>query len=101
MGAPPFVAEAVDGRVALVGDVEAHEQEQLIEVLDESSHGFRHDLLVDLSAVTFLPSSIVGALARAAAEATRNGTSLVLGVVERTVPHRVLEVCKIPYRVLT
>lgn len=97
MSAPTFVASADPGRVVLHGDVDAFDIDDLLAVLARCSDEHRLDLLVDLSEVTFLPSLVIGSLARARADATRNGTTVTLLVRERTVPHRVLQVCGIPF----
>lgn len=101
MSAPTFVASAEPGRVVLHGDIDAFDIDDLLVVLAGASDDHRRDLLLDLSEVTFLPSLVIGALARARADATRNGTAVTLLVRERTVPHRVLHVCGIPFETAT
>ena len=101
MSAPTFVASAEPGRVVLRGDIDAFDVDDLLAVLTTASDDHRLDLLVDLSEVTFLPSLVIGALARARADAVRNGTAVTLLVRERTVPHRVLHVCGIPFETAT
>lgn len=87
---------SADGLV-LSGDIDAADHRALSDLIDETSKGFTESLRVDLQQVTFLPSIIVGVLARATVLAKKNGVRLTLAAGEGTVPQRVLTVCKIPF----
>lgn len=85
-----------DGLV-LSGDIDAADHRSLSDLIEETSKEFTESLRVDLRQVTFLPSIIVGVLARATVLAKKNGARLTLVASEGTVPQRVLTVCKIPF----
>ncbi|MDF9716490.1 STAS domain-containing protein [Nocardioides sp. ChNu-99] len=100
MESDSIALDAELGRLALVGDIEAHHDSELTDLISRYSDGHRHDLLLDLTAVTFLPSSIVGTLLRARMLAVRNGVTVTFTARAATVPKRVLEVCGIPHEVI-
>ncbi|MFW6776046.1 STAS domain-containing protein [Nocardioides sp. CPCC 205120] len=92
--------DAAPGRLTLAGDIEAHHDADLLDSISQASGGHERDVFIDLSAVTFLPSSIVGTLLRARALAARNGAAVTLAARAETVPKRVLEVCGVPHEVV-
>lgn len=83
--------------LVLAGDIDAADHRTLNDLIDQASDGFTSSLRVDLRGVTFLPSIIVGVLARATVLAKKNGARLTLVASEGSVPQRVLTVCKIPF----
>lgn len=97
MSQTSFSATTAPGSLVLGGDIDAVDHRHLNELIEGASSVFTEDLTIDLSEVTFLPSIIVGVLARASVMAKKNGAQLRLVAVEDTVPQRVLTVCKIPY----
>ena len=92
-----FSATTAPGTLALSGEIDAADHRSLNDVIEKASESFSQDLSIDLSDVTFLPSIIVGVLARATVMAEKNGSRLRLLAVEGTVPQRVLTVCKIGF----
>lgn len=92
-----FSATTAPGSLALSGEIDAADHRALNDVIEKASDSFTQDLSIDLSEVTFLPSIIVGVLARATVMAEKNGSRLRLLAVEGTVPQRVLTVCKIGF----
>lgn len=92
-----FSATTTPGSLALSGEIDAADHRALNDVIEKASESFSQDLSIDLSDVTFLPSIIVGVLARATVMAEKNGSRLRLLAVEGTVPQRVLTVCKIGF----
>lgn len=95
---PSFVVGTAAGVVSLQGDLDVDDVPALLDVLERCSDGHRNDLAVDLSQVTFLPSPVVGALARSLVSATRGGSSMELLAREGTIPHRVMQLCGMPFR---
>ena len=100
MSNPSFLSHAEEGAVMLRGDLDDFDRDDLLEVLTKFSDQYHRDLLVDLADVTFLPSTVFSVLVRARTTAVRNGSSVTLAVREQTVPHRVLSVVGLPFRVL-
>lgn len=98
MSDPSFVAGTSAGVVTLRGDLDVEDVEPLLDVLERCSDGHRTDLAIDLSQVTFLPSPVVGALVRSLVSATRGGSTMELLAREGTIPHRVMQLCGLPFR---
>ncbi|MDT9594419.1 STAS domain-containing protein [Nocardioides zeae] len=93
-----FSATTESDSLLLSGDIDAADHRALNELIDSASKGFTESLTVDLRGVTFLPSIIVGVLARATVLAKKNGARITLVAAEGSVPQRVLTVCKIPFQ---
>ncbi|MDT9594961.1 ATP-binding protein [Nocardioides zeae] len=98
---PSFVARAEPGEVVLHGDLEAYDVEPLLAVLRRCSDDHRDDLVLDLAAVTYLPSPVLGALARLRVAASRGGWALTLVVRDGTVAQRALHVSGLPFETVT
>ncbi|MDF9717854.1 STAS domain-containing protein [Nocardioides sp. ChNu-153] len=96
-----FSATTEPGTLVLSGDIDAADHRALNDLIEQASATFTENLTIDLRGVTFLPSIIVGVLARATVMAKKNGARVTLVAVEGTVPQRVLTVCKIPYEQVT
>lgn len=66
--------------------------------LAQHSSDSSRDVVLDLSAVTFLSSLAVGALAIAREEALGAGVSFEMVAPDGSVAQRILKVCAMPYR---
>jgi anti-anti-sigma factor len=77
--------------LALEGDFDRHNAATLGEQLDRALET-RKDLILDLSQVTFLDSSVVGELFRAALVAKESGQTAVLQLGTAPLVERVLEI---------
>lgn len=96
--ATSFSATSAPGSLVLSGDIDAADHRALNDLIEQTSETFTQNLTVDLRSVTFLPSIIVGVLARATVLAKKNGAQVTLVAAEGSVPQRVLTVCKIPFQ---
>ncbi|MEO5853044.1 MAG: STAS domain-containing protein [Nocardioides sp.] len=90
--------DAASRVLAVTGDVDEAQAADLRVAIDEHSGGCTTDLVVDLSAVTYLPSAAVGVLARASQRFETVGTTFELAVAAGSVAQRVLQVCAMPHR---
>jgi anti-anti-sigma factor len=96
----PFTTtyDAAASVLAVSGDVDAESTEQLRQVIEECSHEYRTDLVVDLSGVTFLPSVAIGVLVRVEQSFDAAGTSFELAARAGSVADRLLTVSAMPFR---
>ena len=86
------------GVLRVSGDVDEASAVDLRSALTTHSGDPSQGLVVDLSAVTFLPSLAVGVLARAREEALGAGVPFEMVASDGSVAQRVLAVCALPYR---
>ncbi len=92
---------AFDGDTAtltVAGDVDEHNAAALREGIEKHSQMYSVGMVLDLSAVTYLPSTAVGVLVRAAQEFATAGTTFELAAATGTIAERVLTVCAMPHR---
>ena len=86
------------GTLTVMGDVDEHNEAALREGIEKQSQRYSVGLVLDLSAVTYLPSTAVGVLVRADQEFAAAGTSFELSAAAGTIAERVLTVCAMPHR---
>ena len=67
-------------------------------MLEEQSLDYTRAIVLDLSAVTYLPSAAVAVLLRASQKFAESGSVLELAASSGSVAQRVLTVCAIPHR---
>lgn len=84
--------------LAVAGDVEEANAVALRDAIDKHTDAFTKGLVIDLTAVTYLPSAAVGVLATTSTKATQTGQSIELFAAEGSIAQRVLQVCALPYR---
>ncbi|WP_170286225.1 STAS domain-containing protein [Nocardioides rubriscoriae] len=84
--------------LTVTGEVDETAAAELRDELDSRTEAFSRSLVLDLTAVTYLPSAAVGVLARAHQQATAAGQSLELRADEGSIAQRVLLVCGLPHR---
>jgi anti-anti-sigma factor len=90
--------DAATGTLTVAGDVDEQHAAALREGIEKHSQMFAVGLVVDLTAVTYLPSTAVGMLVRAHQEFATAGTELELAAAAGTIAERVLTVCAMPHR---
>lgn len=95
-----FTAEYDDAThvLTVAGELDEAASAALREAIDARSDGHTRPLVIELSAVDYLPSAAVGVLARAHKQATTAGQELELLATEGTIAQRVLLVCGLPHR---
>lgn len=86
------------GVLRVSGDVDEVSAVDLRRALATHSGDPSQGLVVDLSAVTLLPSLAVGVLAKARENALATGVSFEMVAADGSVAQRVLGVCAMPYR---
>lgn len=84
--------------LTVAGDVEEESALALRDAIDAHSASFTRPLVIDLTAVTYLPSVAVGVLAKAGQKATTAGQPLDLVAADGSIAQRVLTVCALPHR---
>ena len=82
----------------VAGDVDEHNTAPLREGIEKHSQMYSVGMVLDLSAVTYLPSAAVGVLVRADQEFAAAGTPFELAAAGGTIAERVLTVCAMPHR---
>lgn len=85
------------GVLTVVGDLDEPQVPLLGKAIYDHSQGYRADLLVDLSGVTYLPSAAVAVLAKACVEAGSAGVLLELRAATGSIAERVLALCAMPH----
>jgi anti-anti-sigma factor len=90
--------DAASGTLTVAGDVDEHNAAGLREGIEKHSQMYSLDTVLDLTAVTFLPSTAVGVLVRADQEFAVAGTRFELAAASGTIAERVLTVCAMPHR---
>lgn len=95
-----FTAEFDDAThvLTVAGELDEAASAALRDAIDARSGGYTRPLVIELSAVDYLPSAAVGVLARAHKQATTAGHDLDLVASEGTIAQRVLLVCGLPHR---
>jgi anti-anti-sigma factor len=88
---------AEPSRLTLSGELDEATTFELRELIGTGSAGLQKDLVVDLSAVDFLPSAAVGVLAKARATAQANGATITFAATEGSIAQRVLTICGLPH----
>ena len=96
----PFAMDfdATSGVLAVSGDLDEQPTVDLRRALEEHSEGYARGTVLDLSGVTYLPSTAVAVLARASQEFKSSGTTFELAAAAGSVAQRVLTVCAMPHR---
>jgi anti-anti-sigma factor len=84
------------GHLVVTGDVDAHAASELATHISVTSRGGTLPITIDLSAVTQLGSTGVGALAEACDRADRHGTSCLLVAPSRSTAYQVLQLVQMP-----
>ena len=90
--------DAASGTLTVAGDVDEHNAAALREGIEKHSQMHSVGMVLDLSAVTYLPSTAVGVLVRADQEFATAGTAFELAAATGTIAERVLTVCAMPHR---
>lgn len=90
--------DAASRVLSVAGDVDEPQVASLRVAIDEHSGDGTTGLVVDLSAVTYLPSAAVGVLARASQQFETKGTPFELAAATGSVAQRVLTVCAMAHR---
>ena len=95
-----FTAEFDDTTQILTvgGELDESASAALRDAIDTRSEAYTRTLVIDLTAVDYLPSAAVGVLARAHKQATTAGHELDLVAAAGTIAQRVLLVCGLPHR---
>ena len=93
-----FAFDAASGALTVAGDVDEHNAAALREGIEKHSQMYSIGMVLDLSAVTYLPSTAVGVLVRADQEFAAAGTAFELAAATGTIAERVLTVCAMPHR---
>lgn len=84
--------------LSVAGDVDEPQSAALREGIEQHSEWFSQALVVDLTAVTYLPSAAVGVLAKAGQSFAETGATLDLAAATGSIAERVLTVCAMPHR---
>jgi anti-anti-sigma factor len=84
------------GHLVVAGDIDARAASELATHISVTSRGGTMPITVDLSAVTQLGSTGVGALAEACDRADRHGTSCQLVAPRRSPAYQVLQLVRLP-----
>ncbi|MDO9457591.1 STAS domain-containing protein [Nocardioides sp.] len=87
-----------DDRLTVTGDVDETVMPDLRDTIESVSQGYTRGLAIDLSEVTFLPSSAVALLAIAQHRAFLEGGVIDLVARQGTLAQRILATCEIPHR---
>ena len=90
--------DAASGTLTVAGDVDEHNAAALREGIEKHSQMYSIGMVLDLSSVTYLPSTAVGVLVRADQEFATAGTAFELAAATGTIAERVLTVCAMPHR---
>ena len=90
--------DVASGTLTVAGDVDEHNAAALREGIEKHSQMYSVGMVLDLSAVTYLPSTAVGVLVRADQEFAAAGTPFELAAAAGTIAERVLTVCAMPHR---
>ena len=90
--------DAASGTLTVAGEVDENNAEALREGVEKHSQMYSVAMVLDLSAVTYLPSAAVGVLVRADQEFAAAGTPFELAAAAGTIAERVLTVCAMPHR---
>jgi anti-anti-sigma factor len=90
--------DAASGTLMVAGDVDEHNAAGLREGIEKHSQMYSVGTVLDLTAVTYLPSTAVGVLVRAGQEFAAAGTAFELAAAAGTIAERVLTVCAMPHR---
>ena len=100
MTAVPFTStfDAASATLTVAGDVDEHNAAALREGVEKHSQMYSVGMVLDLSDVTYLPSTAVGVLVRADQEFAAAGTTFELAAAAGTIAERVLTVCAMPHR---
>ena len=93
-----FAFDAASGTLTVAGDVDEHNAAALREGIEKHSQMYSLGMVLDLSSVTYLPSTAVGVLVRADQEFATAGTAFELAAATGTIAERVLTVCAMPHR---
>jgi len=93
-----FAFDAASGALTVAGDVDEHNAAALREGIEKHSQMYSIGMVLDLSGVTYLPSTAVGVLVRADQEFSAAGTEFELAAAAGTIAERVLTVCAMPHR---
>ena len=90
--------DAASGTLTVTGDVDEHNAAALREGIEKHSQMYSVGMVIDLTAVTYLPSTAVGALVRADQEFAASGATFELAAAAGSIAERVLTVCAMPHR---
>ena len=94
-----FSIDSDDSRgLSIAGDVDEPHAAALRDAIEHRSAGYTTGLVVDLTAVTYLPSVAVGVIATARQKLQAAGTTLDLVAGDGSIAQRVLSVCALPFR---
>lgn len=96
----PFLAtfDEATGVLRVSGEIDEVSAVDLRSALAKHTGDSSQGLVVDLSAVTFLPSLAVGVLANAREKALAAGVPFEMVASDGSIAQRVLAVCALPYR---
>ncbi len=84
--------------LTVAGELDESTSGELRDAIQKHSGDFSHSLVVELSAVEYLPSVAIGVLAKAQQTATARDQAVELLAAEGTIAQRVLQVCALPHR---
>ena len=90
--------DVASGTLTVAGDIDEHNAAALREGVEKHSQMYSVGMVLDLSDVTYLPSTAVGVLVRADQEFAAAGTTFELAAAAGTIAERVLTVCAMPHR---
>ena len=90
--------DAASGTLTVVGDVDEDNAAALREGIEKHSQMYSVGTVLDLTSVTYLPSTAVGVLVRADQEFAAAGIQFELAAAAGTIAERVLTVCAMPHR---
>lgn len=93
----PLGVSETSSVLMVIGDLDEPDIPLLREAIWDRSQGYRADLIVDLSGVTYLPSAAVAVLAKACNEAASAGATLKLRAPTGSIAERVLTTCALPH----
>ncbi len=83
--------------ITLSGELDEAASVELREILSKVSDDLTSDLAIDLTAVSFMPSTAIGVLASSREKARRNGATFVLVAPTGTLAARLLTICALDH----
>ena len=90
--------DAASGTLTVAGGLDEHNAAACREGIEKHSQMYSLGMVLDLTAVTYLPSTAVGMLVRADQEFAAAGTAFELAAAAGSIAERVLTVCAMPHR---
>ena len=90
--------DETSGVLTVTGELDEVSSAVLREVVQKHSGDYAESIVVDLSAVEYLPSVAIGVLAKARQTAEARGRSVDLVAADGTIAQRVLQICALPHR---